>query len=166
MITLLIGIAIAVLVIIYFAHNYQTADGISIAILLLGFTVLLSGIPLQGFEAPTLYEEKELLQLKDVSETENVYFVDEYNSTDGTLFLKYAYDNSKIYDIDHIFYEEKSVAWKYSKIFESKDCSKPILKVFVIKPKKGLFTFDILKIREYEYVFYVPEGTVIKNIGG
>ena len=95
-----------------------------------------------------------------VSESENLYYIEEY---DRFGYYKYAYDNSKMYDVDGILYEEESVRKKCSKVYESKDCLKPILKVFVRKPKTGLFTYDFFKAYEYEYVFYVPEGTVIKN---
>lgn len=162
MITIIIGIGFCITFIIYFARKFEMATGILLSIFTLIFTFFLIAAPLQGYNAPKLSKEIELLPLKEVDESENVCYIDKYMRKEEVLFLRYAYDNSKAYNLGGVAYEEKYVRWKYSKIYESKDCSKPILKIYVAKAKKGLFTYDLFKTREYEYVFYVPEGTVAK----
>ena len=126
--------------------------------------VVLISLPLQGFNEKMLSYEVELIPLKQSSE--NKCYITQYASETDTLYYKYAYDNSKEYEIDGILYQEENVRCISSKVYESKDCSKPILKVFVREPKTGLFTLNLFSYKEYEYIFYVPEGTVIKNIGG
>ena len=69
-------------------------------------------------------------------------------------------------------FEENGELEKYYKVgdivnnvraIESKDCEKPVLKVYKTKAKKGIWTFA-LGSDKTEYVFYVPEGTIARSM--
>lgn len=63
-------------------------------------------------------------------------------------------------------YEVKKLSEEDGKIIESEDenCKIPVLKVYSAKPKISKWTFGILGERKYSYVFYVPEGTIQKDV--
>lgn len=111
-------------------------------------------LPIEGFEEREETEEVELLKLKRSSK-EHSYYLEMVDKNK----VVFAYDNSDMYELDGVAYEEDFRKGKI-KIYESVNCEQPILKVFVTKPSREFFTFAPFSTKR-EYVFYVPEGTVI-----
>ena len=112
-------------------------------------------LPIDGFEERENTEEMELLKLRRGSKKQSYYL--EMLDKNNVIF---AYDNSDMYDLEGIAYEEGYRKGKI-KIYETEFCEEPVLKTFVTKPTRGVFTFAPFSTKR-EYVFYVPEGTVIR----
>lgn len=114
-------------------------------------------LPIEGFEEREETEEIELLKLKRGDKKTVCYL--EVVDKNKVIF---AYDNSDMYDLDGIAYEEGFKKGNI-KIYETEFCEEPILKTFVTEPSRDVFTFAPFSTKT-EYVFYVPEGTVLKKI--
>lgn len=113
-------------------------------------------LPIEGYKEREEIEQIELLKLKMGSKKSDFYleFVEENK-------VVFAYDNSEMYELDGIAYEEGFKKGNI-KIYESEFCEEPLLKTFVTEPERGIFTFAPFSTKR-EYVFYVPEGTVINH---
>lgn len=128
---------------------------ISIPIVVTIFIIPLSiWAPLQGFEEKECVEEIQLVALQD-REQEGVYFVEK----DVYGVYTYAYSTKDEYDLEGDTYNEKDL--NRVKIYQSPDCTIPVLKVFESKAKFGIFSFGFYT--ETEYVFFIPEGTVLQE---
>ena len=112
--------------------------------------ILLLGIifPLQGYEKPVLEEEIELVSINVNQEDEPVYVI----KSNGAY--SYMYEGGKYYKIERVPSE-------YVIEEKSKDCKKPVLKIYYIKARKGIWSFA-KGCDKTTYVFYVPEGTIAK----
>lgn len=115
-------------------------------------------LPIEGFQERENTEEIELLKLKRGLK-EHTYYIEIV----GKNKVVFAYDNSDMYDLDGIAYEEGFRKGNI-KIYETEPCEEPVLKTFVTEPTRCVFTFAPFSTKR-EYVFYVPEGTVIKFKG-
>ena len=113
-------------------------------------------LPIEGFEEREEEEEIELLKLKR-GDKKTSYYLEVVDKNK----LIFAYDNSEMYDLDGVAYEE-SFRKGNIKIYETASCKRPVLKTFVTKPFRIVFTFAPFSTKR-EYVFYVPEGTVLKK---
>lgn len=113
-------------------------------------------LPIEGFEEREETEEVELLKLKR-GDKRHTYYLEMV----GKNKVVFAYDNSEMYDLDDIAYEEGFRKGNI-KIYETDNCKEPILKTFVTEPQRVIFTFAPFSTKR-EYVFYVPEGTVINS---
>ena len=111
--------------------------------------------PLHGFEEKVCVEEIELVALQDIEE-EGIYFVERDHRMGSCT---YAYSTKDEYTLDGETYNEKTVTT--FKIYESADCTKPVLKVFESKAKFGLFSFGFYT--KTEYVFFIPENTELSQ---
>jgi len=124
-------------------------------IILSAIFLLLVLLPIEGFHKPQV-DTLELMRLKR-GKNEHTYYI-EMLGKDKVIF---AYDNSDMYDLDGGAYEEGIRKGKI-KVYESKVCVEPILKTYITKPVRDLFTFAPFSTKR-EYVFYVPEGTVVNR---
>lgn len=127
-----------------------------ITVAILATTVIMVLLPIEGFKDRVCKVAVELMRLERGEDSEEIYYVEKMG-----VKVIFAYDNSKQYDLDGGAYEEKQLSGKI-KIYESKDCLTPILKIFVIKPSRILLTFAPFSTKK-EYIFYVPKGTVLKQ---
>lgn len=152
----MITIIIAVILIVYVAKNYYRLDeliaglGIFAAIVLIICGIV---VPMAGFTDP-VEETIELMPLRLEEATDKEYYL-EYK--DG--YYHYAYDNSKEYGLSGDAYEEDSVHSSSNvKIYESEDCTVPILKTYKSKSKISWYSLAGMWDSE-EYIFYVPLNT-------
>lgn len=113
-------------------------------------------LPIEGFEEREETDEIELLKLKRGAKRQ-AYYIEMVDKNK----VVFAYDNSEMYDLDGVAYEEGFRKGNI-KIYETEFCEEPILKTFVTEPSRNLFTFAPFSTKT-EYVFYVPEGTVLKH---
>lgn len=151
MITILIGI----ILIVFAIKNYDNlAEELFALALIVGGIIIVCGvlIPMAGFTEPTV-QEIELLPLKLEEETDKTYYTKYQNG-----YYLYAYDNSGKYGLSGTAYEQSKVQNNNLKIYESEDCTTPILKIFKSKSKISWYSLAGMWSDE-EYVFYIPVGT-------
>lgn len=108
-------------------------------------------IPFEGYEKKECEREIDLIKLN----RENCK--DCYVYPKGKKAI-YAYDNSGEYNLSGEAYEEDYVRGKI-KIYESDECTDPILKIMKHKPDRNLTSIALFATRT-EYVFFIPTGTV------
>ena len=119
--------------------------------------------PLAGLEEIECVEEIELIPLQNLEQegTWYVYDVNETFSHNG--YYQYAYDNMSKYSLEGEAYEEdRKYKGETVKIYESAECTKPVLKQFEKRGKPGIFSFAV-GYKEVETVFFVPTGTILKE---
>lgn len=141
----------AIICVVLFAVGLWAA-GVVCAVLI----VLALFLPTEGFKESELVQETDLIKLKRSNFGNNCYYVQRKNKK-----ATYAFDNRDKYDLEGVAYEEASVKGKI-KIYESQDCKRPVIKAYVIEPNREFITFAPFSTR-VEYVFYVPEGSVIEQ---
>lgn len=151
----MITIIIAVLLLVYIIKNhYRLSEslivfGSTAAIVLVICAIL---VPMAGFTEP-VEMTVELMPLRLEQATDKEYYL-EYNSKDGYYY--YAYDNSEEYGLSGGAYEKECVHSTSSvKIYESEDCTTPILKRYKSKSKISWYSLAGMWSSE-EYVFYIP----------
>lgn len=153
MITILIGVIILAYVIKNFGKIDEFFVGGGVA---LGMIIIVCGIlvPMAGFTEP-VEETTELMPLRLEQENDKQYYLE----CKGEYYY-YAYDNSEQYSLDGGAYEETSI-YRHSKVkvYESEQCTTPVLKVFKIKSKISWYSLAGMW-DEKEYVFYIPFGTL------
>ncbi len=115
--------------------------------------LLLLLLPIEGFEE-TEKDDIELIRLKR-GKNDHTYYIEII----GKNKVIFAYDNSDMYDLNGGAYEEDFRKGKI-KVYESSECEEPILRSYTTRPSREFFTFAPFSTKR-EYVFYVPEGTVI-----
>lgn len=148
MVIIVVGVVVSLILLIFFPWWAV------LAFVLL--CVIVTFFPLEGYRGKLCEGTIDLVSLKRQNENEKSYFVE----LKGKRAI-YAYDNSLEYGLSGDAYEQDCVRGNI-KIYESKKCNKPILRKFVTKPKRDLFaTAPFANI--VEYVFYIPEGTVLKK---
>ncbi|MBQ8044317.1 MAG: hypothetical protein IJ272_09290 [Clostridia bacterium] len=147
MITLFFG---AIFVAITWSWNWMLGAALTIVVLL----ILI--LPVEGFEKKKqIGKDIHLLKLKRGSKEDTYYVETKHNKA------IYAYDNSEAYNLFGGAYEENYRKGDI-KVYESEQCKSPILRDFVTKPSREFFTFAPFSTKR-EYVFYVPEGTVLNS---
>lgn len=143
---ILIGIAAAIVVttiiwiIVYVCETKDPVLLIKLS-LYLSLAFVLIGIwygviqPISGYEEPEIVANKE--QLKEVDS-------------------EYKIEFSKSY-VDEVYSQSKVI------VIEDDNCTEPKLVIYRIRPKMTFWTFAIGAADKYEYVFYVPTGTIAKE---
>ncbi|MBQ8044315.1 MAG: hypothetical protein IJ272_09280 [Clostridia bacterium] len=148
MIVFIVGLVAVLLPLFYGA--WKIAIGIAI-----GFIVL-SLLPLEGYTERKHKKTIHLLKLRRNGPKDSCYYV-EVRGNKAIL----AYDNSDMYNLDGYAYEELCVRGKII-VYESPNCEKPIMKKYIIKPSRVVLAIALF-CTKHEYVFYVPEGTVLDS---
>lgn len=123
--------------------------GIAVSVIVVALVML----PILGFENPEAVEKRNLVNIRLESKDKKQYVVKKGQR------VFYAFNNNEYYGIDGLAYEETYVTGKV-KIFEDKDCNIPTLTLYIIRPYRLGITFAPFSTKK-EYVFHVPEGTVI-----
>ena len=166
MIIILTGIVIFVgitLLLQYTAQDSNTLTWGVVMALIIGITAILVGIfvPVQGYEESEFVKETQLVSLSNdtVSQGSKGIF---YVSISADNVYSYRYEVDDNYGLSGKAYKVGTVSKNVTEV-ESSECKVPVLKVYNKKGKKGLFTFAAFT-DETEYVFYVPEGTIVKEI--
>lgn len=122
--------------------------------------VLLPFIASFGYQEPVLAEEIQLVSLDNTVSSVgdgNLFYV----SVTAENVYSYRYEVDNTTNLPGTMYETAIVSGDVKEI-ESTECEQPVLKVYASKPK-GDFWFTFAKDK-YTYVFYVPEGTIVKDV--
>ena len=166
MLTIIIGALIACLLFWWIKEaDISDEDFITFFVfllLVLGSFVLGIFAPIQGYKDEAIFEKEiELVSLNNTTASEGsggLFYV----SVSGENVYSYRYEIVDKYGISGKSYKVGTVSKNVTEI-ESKDCSKPVLRVYKRKPKRGIWTFAIGSTIT-EYVFYLPEGTIVRNV--
>ena len=119
-------------------------------------TVLVMYIPWRGLDKPYCNREFYLMNPKqNTSENRNYYIEIRGNK------LCYAYSDDEMCRPSNVMYGELRIKDNV-KIYQSAKCESPIMKEYVISSKTNFVTIGGFPLRT-EYVFYVPEGTVLES---
>lgn len=164
MLTILIGIGLWVLLVwcaLKFG-NVREIDSNAIAafcMIIIVFSVVLSIVIVPNYSEPELYQEIQLVSLNSIKEPEGepIYVV---VSTNNVYSYRHKIDNE--YGIGGETYKINTLSGKVKEI-ESDDCTVPILKVYERKPVFSWFSLWFVQSNKYEYVFFVPQGTIVKG---
>ena len=174
MLTIIIGIVIvAILGLIAIALSSRNTIPFPLELVLL---LILGGAINYGLLGPAseyndweLAEEIELVSLAEntvLDEKTNIYV---YRLAENEYTYRYEIDSqfgtetSKEYEVKTLLIEEDIRHLTTVEEIEDSNCEKPLLKVYKRKGKPTIWTFA----RGYEntkYVFYVPEGTIAKEV--
>lgn len=114
-----------------------------------------------GYKEPVLTEKIELVSFNNElvsSEDGNLFYVSVF--ADNTY--SYRYEVNDKYNLGEKSYEIGTVSKNVIEI-ESSECDKAVLQVYKLKSKSTFVSFGLWN-GEIEYVFYVPEGTIQKEI--
>lgn len=159
MLTIIIGVILAI--IIYFIALYFESELLKVLAGIVAIVGLIIPISISsGYEDPVLVNEIELVSLSNSVESEgkgNLCYV----SISANNVYSYRYETNENYGIDGNAYKVGTISENVTEI-ESKDCTTPVLKVYKQKGKTNWFVFSDRDI--ISYVFYVPNGTISKEV--
>lgn len=164
MLTIFIGIGICVLFVwgILKFGNVREIDSNAIAalaIMLIVFSVVISIVITPNYSEPELYQEIQLVSLNSIKklEGEPIYVVVSSNNV-----YSYRHKINNEYGIGGETYKINTLVGKVTEI-ESDNCTVPILKVYERKPAFSWFSLWFVHSNKYEYIFFVPQGTIVKD---
>lgn len=119
--------------------------------------------PVAGFEEMQCVEEIELLPLRDMEKEGTWYLYYEGETFSNGARYTYAFDNRTQYNLEGEAYHEKTISpSRIGKIYESEECTRPVLKKFVTKGKASIFSFAI-GCEETETILFIPQGTILEK---
>ena len=155
MLTIILGIALVIIlawILFCFSKNGRVFSNFALllyAILVITTTIGV-GVPVSGYNDWKLIEETELIALAN-----------EVNSTEtGEIYLSISAENVYTYKcvIGAITLTNEDV-----EVIEDSRYEVPFLRVYKRIGKKSIWTFA-LGMEETKYIFYVPEGSIFKEI--
>lgn len=163
MFTIIIGIFIAVIFIFVFGILFKGEDGVFYigVCMIIASIVIGVFIPISGCKEWELIEETELVSLSN-----NVA-----SGGTGMLYVSLSADNvyTYRYEISSEFGTETSKEYKTTTLIggdveeiEDSNCKVPVIRVYQKEAKRTIWTFGVYS--EIKYVFYVPEGTIYKEV--
>lgn len=164
MLTIIIGIIVSIiLTFIFFEISNEDPGSIVLGFILIIVSIL-AGIfyPFSGYNDWKMIKETELVSLSNSTASGGT----------GFLYVSLSADNSYTYrfEVDSTFGTKSSKEYKTATIvnnsnvteIEDPDCQKPVLLEYERTAKKSIWTFGVAS--ETNYVFYVPEGSISKDI--
>lgn len=166
MLTIILGVVVTILfiwVVCIICNNISPTIVAS-----LGTSTIIAGIlvglfiPVSGYTEWKLENEIELISLSNTTAF----------GGEGLIYVSLSADNSYTYryEIESEFgtetskeYTTNTLVKKSIEEIEDSECETPMLKVYSRKGKKSIWTFALFS-KEEHYVFYVPEGTISKEV--
>ena len=164
----IIGGIIVAVVLFWFACDFIDSEVLAHIFIVLTVVSFFFGIfwglfgePI-AYRDPVLVDEIELVSLNNTVSSEgggNMFYV----SVSASNVYTYRYEVKDKYNLGGKSYETDTKSNNVTEV-ESKECTKPVLKVYERKPKRSWITFAFGHSPKTEYVFYVPEGSIQKEI--
>ena len=166
MLTIIIGIVVAVIFVWGLWHLCKCEESMVI-VFLIGLTLVIGAIvagvssPLSGYKEWELIGETELISLSN----------DIASGGTGMLYVSLSANNvyTYRYEINSEFGTETSREYMTTTLtgggveeIEDPNCEVPLLRVYHREAKRTIWTFGV--VGETKYVFYVPEGTIYKEV--
>lgn len=167
MLTIILGIIASFAVGFGIAIFFDSANSVTAAAMIITCGVIISLVaglhePLSGYTDWEMVQETELVSLSDSTASGGV----------GLIYVSLSADNAYTYryEIDSEFGTETSKEYQTATVLgqnvqevEDPDCETPVIRVYTRKGKMSVWTFA-LGNEETKYVFYVPEGTISKEV--
>lgn len=159
------GIVLAVIILIIGVCLCWDAEPVSLIVsaVFLGGIVLGLFFPVKEYTEAVLISEVELVTLNNNISSQGsggVFYV----SVSSTNVYSFRYEVEDKYNLGGNSYETATLTKNITEV-ESKDCNKPVLKIYEKRPIKNKWiSFSLFDFPIKEYVFYVPEGTIQKEI--
>lgn len=165
--TIIIAIAIVFVFVLIIAWLTDSpfirtiATGICFVVVLIGCTIGVI-VPISGFNEWKLTQETELVTLSNSLASGGV----------GIIYVSLSADNAYTYryEIDSEFgtetgktYKTQTLVGKDVEEVEDPNCEKAVVRVYQREGKRTIWTFA-LGTEETKYIFYVPEGTISKEV--
>ena len=171
--SILVGILIGILLIGIMFLYVVILDGNSIvtaaALFCLGILCAIGGIaigifePVSGYGEPQIVSTTELVSLRDANVskgTGNLFYV----SVSGTDSYTYYVEVDSTYASDsQRAYKGNTISDSNVTIVEDDSRTDAELVTYVRYGKKSFWTFAV-GAKQYEYVFYVPTGTIVRDV--
>lgn len=167
MLTIIIAIAVVFVFILIIAWLTDSpfirtiATGICFVVVLVGCTIGVIS-PVSGFNEWKLTQETELVTLSNGLASGGV----------GMIYVSLSADNAYTYryEIDSEFgtetgktYKTQTLVGKDVEEVEDPNCEKAVVRMYQREGKRTIWTFA-LGTEETKYIFYVPEGTISKEV--
>ena len=118
--------------------------------------------PLSGYEEPQIDSTTKLVSLRDetISEGSGLFYISISGNNSYTYYVEvdspYASDSQKAY-------KSNTISSNNVTIIEDDNYTDAKLITYVKYGKKSFWTFAV-DCKEYEYVFYVPTGTIVRDV--
>lgn len=119
-------------------------------------------VPISGYNEPQVESESVLVALRDDTVSVGSGRMC-YVSVSGTNSYTYYVEIESPYASDsQVAYKSVAISDDNVTIIEDDNCTEPRIVEYVIHGKKSFWTFAV--VDEYEYVFYVPTGTIARDV--
>ena len=170
---ILVGILVAVLlVVLIFAYIYRSNKpdpNIATPLVILTVVCVIGGFvagisePVSGYGKPHVFSTTELVSLKSDTISEG---------TGGLIYVSISGTNSYTYyvEVDSTYASNSQKAYSCNTISDSNvsiveddNCTDAKLVTYVRYGKKSFWTFAV-GAKKYDYVFYVPTGTIARDV--
>ena len=172
MLTIIIGIILAV-AIVFIAIRTNSEDAmhccnmIAVIVILVAIAIG-SGIntvgshPVSGYTEWELINETELITLSNGMASGGTGLIYVSLSADSTYTYRYEIDSEFGTDTSK---EYQTETLRGSNVIEVEDpnCKTPFIRIYQRDGKRSIWTFGWFNT-QYKYVFYVPEGTIYKEV--
>lgn len=166
---ILAGILAAGLIFVYIYWSNTPNETLCAALIVIAITCVIGGLiagitaPVSGYEEPEMVSSIELISLRDdtISKgTGGLFYVSISGTNSYTYYVKvnsiYASDSQKAY-------KSKTISGTNVTIVEDDSYTEAKLVTYVRYSKKSFWTFAV-GAKQYEYVFYVPTGTIARDV--
>lgn len=176
MLTIIIGIVLAVVIVfigIAITIRTNSEDSMGFCITIAGIVLVVaiaigSGIniggsqPLSGYTEWKLINETELITLSNGIASGGTGLIYVSLSADSTYTYRYEIDSEFGTDTSK---EYQTETLRGSNVIEVEDpnCKTPFIRIYQRDGKRSIWTFGWFNT-QYKYVFYVPEGTIYKEV--
>lgn len=165
MLTIIISVLIAGALFYFTAIHMEDVllAAISILLGLLGVFVAIFA-PLSGYEESIKTSEIELVSLSNTIASEGSGRI--YVSVNAENVYSYRYEvESDVVEKEGKTYKANTISSSDGEILEveTTDGSAPMLVKYVAKGKRSIWTFAVA-CEKATYIFYVPEGTIVKDV--
>ena len=153
MLTVTIGGILAVIVICIYLPRCDKGHGLDILfVIIMILATLIGGFsPISGYNEWELIEEMELISLSN----------DVDSKGNGMIYVTLSADNVYTYR-DEISSEIGTLTGKNVEEVEDPNCEVPVIRVYRKVAKATIWTYGLYS--KTKYVFYVPEGTIYKEV--
>ena len=164
MLTIILGIVVAIILTFVFLLLGADLDVATVIFVILVLGAIGMGVfyPISGYQDWELKQETELISLSN----------DIASGGSGIVYVSLSADNvyTYRYEINSEFVTETSREYKTATLtgngveeIEDPNCDVPVIRVYQRNGKMSFWTFAVAS-REYKYVFYVPEGSISKEV--
>lgn len=124
--------------------------------------IYFSFVPISGYYDWELAEETELVSLSNGLASGSKGFIYVSLTADNTYTYRYEID-SDFGTTTSKEYKTQTLVNENVEEIEDPNCTTPVIREYSQKAKRSIWTFALGQTN-YKYIFYVPEGTISKDV--